>query len=190
MVFRSSVVASCSNSPDTPQKRLTPGLSFELVEDKVKTRGPWWPCKAHLSITALREPDLELIKVNILTKIHDDYINKSESNGLSVQAKKFNIDFQNGGHLGFPINNFSYFWSTSHLDTSNEVWVSCPFGSGKKVQNKFITWLLGQPSWISIRTILAISDLQVTPMLPTKFPYQVSSQLAFRFRMVAILDFK
>ena len=29
---------------------------------------------AHLSIIAIREPDLELIKKNILTQIHDDYI--------------------------------------------------------------------------------------------------------------------
>ena len=42
----------------------------------IKTRGPWWPCNAHLSIIAFREPDLELIKANILTKIHDDNINK------------------------------------------------------------------------------------------------------------------
>ena len=45
-----------------------------------------------------------------------------ESIGLSVQEKKLNIDFQDGGHLGFLI-----------------------------------------------RTILAIFDLQVTLMLPTKF---------------------
>ena len=31
------------------------------------------PCNAHLSIIALREPDLELIKANILTKIRNDY---------------------------------------------------------------------------------------------------------------------
>ena len=48
-----------------------------------------------------------------------------ESTGLSVQEKKRKIDFQDGGHLGFPIG-----------------------------------------------TILAIFDLQVTPMLPTK--YQVN----------------
>ena len=40
------------------------------------TRGPQWPCNAHLSIIALIEPDLEMIKASILTKIHDDYINK------------------------------------------------------------------------------------------------------------------
>ena len=30
----------------------------------------------HLSIIELREADPEMIKANILTKIHDDYINK------------------------------------------------------------------------------------------------------------------
>ena len=39
-------------------------------------RGPRWPSAAHLSIIALREPDLEMIKANILTKIHNDYIYK------------------------------------------------------------------------------------------------------------------
>ena len=110
------------------------------------TRGPRWP----LSLTWL--PD------------------KSESIGILVQEKKFNIDFQDEGHLGFSNqNDFSYFWSTSHLDTSNEVWVDCTFCSGEKVQNRFSTWLLWQPSWILIRMILPIFDQQVTPILPIKF---------------------
>ena len=37
-----------------------------------KTRGPLRPCNAHLSIIALWEPDLELIKANILIKIQND----------------------------------------------------------------------------------------------------------------------
>ena len=32
-----------------------------------------------------------------------DYQISFESVGLTVQEKKFNIDFQDGGHLGFPI---------------------------------------------------------------------------------------
>ena len=40
---------------------------------KKKTRGPWWPCDAHLSNIALWEPDLELIKANILIKVQNDY---------------------------------------------------------------------------------------------------------------------
>ena len=49
----------------------------------------------------------------------------------------------------FNQNDFSYFWSTSHLNTSNDVLVNWSFGSGENVQNRFSTWLLGQPSWIS-----------------------------------------
>ena len=43
------------------------------------TRGPWWPCNAHMSNTALWEPDLELIKANILIKVQNDYINKYDN---------------------------------------------------------------------------------------------------------------
>ena len=32
-----------------------------------------------------------------------DYQTSFKSTGLSVQEKKFNIDFQDGDHLGFPI---------------------------------------------------------------------------------------
>ena len=63
-------------------------------------------------------------------------------------------------------NDFSYCWSTSHLDTSNELWVNCPFGSGEKVQNRFSR----RPQFgISNRNGLNYFYLQVTPMLPTKF---------------------
>ena len=43
---------------------------------KKEQEGHDGPVMPYLSITALREPDLELIKANILTKIRDDYINK------------------------------------------------------------------------------------------------------------------
>ena len=32
-----------------------------------------------------------------------EYQTSFESNDLSVQEKNFNTDFQDGGHLGFPI---------------------------------------------------------------------------------------
>ena len=41
--------------------------------------------------------------------------------------------------------------------------VNWPFGSGEEANNKFSRWPC------AIRTILAIFDLQVTPMQPTKF---------------------
>ena len=37
-----------------------------------------------------------------------DYQTSFESISLSVQEKKFNIDFQDGGHLGFPIRTFLF----------------------------------------------------------------------------------
>ena len=47
-----------------------------FLDQKKTTRGSWWPCNAHLSNIALWEPDLELIKANILIKVQNDYINK------------------------------------------------------------------------------------------------------------------
>ena len=44
-----------------------------------------------------------------------DYQTSFKSVGLSVQEKKFNIDFQDGGHLGFPVRIIlAKFWPTSH----------------------------------------------------------------------------
>ena len=46
-----------------------------------------------------------------------------------------------------------------------KVRVKWPFGSGEEVKNRF-----GGHLGFLIRTILALFDLQVTPMLPIKFP--------------------
>ena len=45
----------------------------------------------------------------------------------------------------------------------------CPLGSGEKVQNRFSTWLLGQPSWISDQNDFSYFNQQVPPILPIKF---------------------
>ena len=47
--------------------------------------------------------------------------------------------------------------------------VNWPFSSGEEAKNRFSRWLPWRPSWISDCMILAIFDLQVTPMSPTKF---------------------
>ena len=53
-------------------------------------------------------------------------------------------------YRGFSIRIISAsFWSTSHFDTSYELSSHLTFLSGEKIQNRFSTWLLGQPSWIS-----------------------------------------
>ena len=52
-------------------------------------------CIAHQSIIALREPDLEIIKANILVKIHDDYINNENNLAClmgSEIGKRSNMD--------------------------------------------------------------------------------------------------
>ena len=60
-----------------------------------------------------------------------DYQTSFESIGRSVQENKFNIDFQNGHHLGFPIRMILATFDikvTSILPMQFQV--NCPFGSG------------------------------------------------------------
>ena len=81
-----------------------------------------------------------------------------EALGLSVQEKKRKIDFQDGGHLGFPIGTIlAIFDLQVTLMVPSKFGVKWPFGSGEEAKNRFS---------------IAIFDLQVTPMLPTK--YQVN----------------
>ena len=80
--------------------------------------------------------------------------------------------------LGTYLNNFAH----AH---NNVKQVYLPFYSEEKVQNRFLTWLLGQPSWISDQNDLAIFDLQVTLILPIKFrvnwPFCSGEQVQNRF---------
>ena len=67
-------------------------------------------------------------------------------------------------------NDFSYFCSTSHPNASYQVSSLLAFRFRRRSENWFSRWpphsgYLGIP----IGTILAIFDLQVTPMLPAKF---------------------
>ena len=65
-------------------------------------------------------------------------------------------------------NNFSYFWSTSHPNASYQVSSQLAFRCRKRSE-KYIFKMDGGHLWFPIRTILAIFDLQVTLMHPTKF---------------------
>ena len=94
-----------------------------------------------------------------------------KSIGLSVHEKKRKIDFQDGhhgGHLGFQIGTIlTIFLFKSHLNASYQV-------LGLMVQEKkrkinFQDDRHGSHLGYPIGTILYILDLQVTPMLPTKF---------------------
>ena len=123
---------------------------------------------------------------NVLTKIHDDYINKCESNGLSAQEKKFNIDFQDGGHLGFPIRTIL---ATFELQITSIL--PMKFESiDLLVQEKtfkidFQHGCYGNHLGFLIRMILAIFDQQVPLILPIKFrvngPFYLGEEVKNRF---------
>ena len=59
-------------------------------------------------------------------------------------------------------NHFSYFWSTSHPDASNEFQVNWPFSSGEEAKHRFSRWPLWRPSWISNQ-----NDFSSTRFLPS-----------------------
>ena len=63
---------------------------------------------------------------------------------LSQLAFRFNIDFQDGSYVGFPIRKIL---ATFDLQVNSTLpmkfQVNCPFGSGEKVQNRFSIGLLG-----------------------------------------------
>ena len=64
-------------------------------------------------------------------------------------------------------NNFSYFWSTSHPYASYHVLSQWAFPFWRR-SKKYIVKMAAM-LWLLILTILAIFDLQVILMLPTKF---------------------
>ena len=92
-----------------------------------------------------------------------------ESIGLLVQEKKRKIDFQDGGHLGFPIGTI-----LAIFDKSPRFFLASLESIGLLVQEKQlkIDFQDGRNDahlGFSIGTILAIFYLQVTLMLPTKY---------------------
>ena len=102
-----------------------------------------------------------------------------ESIGLSVQKKKRKIYFQNGGHLRFLVETVLASFDlqvTPMLPIKFQV--SWLFGSGEEAKNIFSRWSPWRPSWISYRN--DFSCFWSTSHLDAS--YQVSSQLAFRFR--------
>ena len=73
-----------------------------------------------------------------------DYQTRFESTDLSLQEKKFNIDFQDGTILDFHSESTVDLQVTYII--SMKFRVSCRFGLGEKVQNRFSKWRLGRPS--------------------------------------------
>ena len=86
----------------------------------------------------------------LLTLLQD----KFESNGLSVQEKKLNIDFQDDSYLGFLI---IMILATSDLQVTSilqmKFQVNCPFGSGEKFKIDFQQGSYGNQLRFPIRII-------------------------------------
>ena len=59
--------------------------------------------------------------------------------------------------------------TTSQPDASYQVSSQLAFQFSRRSKNRFSSWMAWWQSWISDQSVLAIFDLQVTPMLPTKF---------------------
>ena len=76
--------------------------------------------------------------------------------------------------LGWPFwisdqNDFIYFWSTSHPDTSYLVLSQWPFGSGEEAPKQVFKMVAMVAIRLPIGMMLANFDLQTAPILPTKF---------------------
>ena len=69
-----------------------------------------------------------------------------------------------------------------------------PVGSGEDAKNRFSRWLQWPPPWTSDRNYLAVYDLQVTTLFPTKFqnwPFiseEEAENIFLRWRPSWILD--
>ena len=108
---------------------------------------------------------------------HLCFLASLESIGLSVQEKKQKIDFQDGchgSHLGFPIGTILAIFVlqvTPMLPTShpNAFGVNWLWVQEKKRKIDFQDGCHGGHLGFPIGMIFAIFDLQVTPMLPSKF---------------------
>ena len=93
-----------------------------------------------------------------------------ESTGLSVQEKKFKIDFQYGDHGGFGTDRFQLFLSTGRPDISYKFRVNLLFDSDEEVQNRFSRWRPWRPAWNLDWNIFSYFYLKVAPIFPTKLP--------------------
>ena len=133
--------------------------------EEVKNRFSRWPHSDHLGFPIGTILLFFYLQVTLM-------LPTKKSTGLSVQEKKWKIDFQDGSHGVYRIsdrNYFSYFWPKSHPDTSYHVSSFSLSVQEKKWKIDFQDGRHCRHLGFLIRTILAIFDLQVTQMLPTKF---------------------
>ena len=131
-----------------------------------------------LAMVAILDFGSEWFKQILICKLPQHFLSSFKSIHLWVQKRK--IDFQDGGHLGFPIVTILAIFDlqvTTMLPT--KFWVYWPFSS-EEAQNRFSRWW---PSWISNRKkVLAIFDLR-----HPNAPNRVSSQLVQECRRSRLL---
>ena len=87
------------------------------------------------------------------------FIPRFESTGLSVQERKWKLDFQD---LAFPIGTILATFDLQVTLIMLMTQFSRPFGSGEEAKKQISRWPPWRPSW----NYLAIFDLQVISMLP------------------------
>ena len=121
---------------------------------------------------------------------------KHNRRGMPMLSAKFQVtwpfgsadeaktDVTDGRHLGFLIGTIlDIFLSSSHRDASYQFSSKLAFGSGEEAKYRFSRWLsysdhLGFVTGI----MLAIFNLQVTPMLPEVSSQFTNSHFWFRSR--------
>ena len=104
------------------------------------------------AMAAILDFQSALFSLFLIYKSPRCFLASLEAIGLSVQEKKRKIDFQDGGHLGFPIGTIlAIFDLQVTLMLPSKFGVNWPFGSGEEATNRFSRWRRWWPSWISDR---------------------------------------
>ena len=117
----------------------------------------------------------ELFSLFFIYKPPRCFLPSFKSIGLLDQEKNRKIDFQDGGHLGYPIGTIFFLFMiyksprcvllsfrSFGLSVQEKKWKIDFQSGGHGCHLRFLIW-----------TILAIFDLQVSLMLPTKFQFNL-----------------
>ena len=133
------------------------------------------------AITAILDFRLERFHLFLIYKSPDASYPSFESTGLSVQEKKRKmaaiLDFRSLRFTSLRcfLPSFDSIVSVQEnkgkldFQDGRQVLSQLAFWFRRRSEYRFSRWLPWRPSWISDRNDLAIFDLQVTPMPPTKF---------------------
>ena len=125
------------------------------------------------AMTAILDFWPERFKLFLIYKSPQCFLPSFESIGLSVQEKKWKIDFQDGphgGYLRFPIGTtLAIFDLQVTLMLPTKFQVKWPFGSGEEVKNSFSRQPPWRPSSISDRNYYSYFLSTSHPQFPTKF---------------------